>query len=91
MPEDEIPFAVDQALDKAALEQSTMTEEAILLRDSINKKLAKKGYHLRVSFLMFTEDEMRWDYIEPMDEWAMELQEIDSIIQEMIVQARRHH
>lgn len=80
---------MDASLEKAEWEESLMTQDAIILRDTINKELSKRGFHLRLSYLKYSHDEMNWNYVEPMHEWAMELQEVYPLVTEMVKEARR--
>lgn len=79
---------IDAAFEKAGLEEWPMTEEAIKLRESVNRALAKQGYHLSVSFLEFSKDQMRFNFLEPMHKWAMELKDVDQLVIKMVKQAR---
>ena len=78
----------DAALEKMSVEESTMDEKEIFLRDSINKELSRLGYHLRLSYLTFSQTEMLFNYIEPIHNWLNELPAVDHLVVAKIKEAQ---
>jgi len=88
--EDITPDKMDAALEKMENEESIMSRQAIILRDSINKELSRKGYHLRIAYLKFSKEELIFDYVEPIHKWFDELVKVHQIILEISNEARRN-
>ena len=61
-----------------------MTEEELSLRDDINRKLERLGFHLRISTLQTNTDEAVFDYIQPISQSIKELPTVDLTITNMI-------
>jgi hypothetical protein len=57
-------------------------------RDSINKELSRLGYHLRLSYLTFSQTEMLFNYIEPIHNWLNELPDVDHLVVAKIKEAQ---
>jgi len=70
----------ETALDKMSVEELMMNDREIKLRDTINKELSRKKYHLRVSFLTYTKTDIGFNYIEPINNWANELELVNRIV-----------
>lgn len=63
-----------------------MTEEELSLRDDINRKLERLGFHLRISTLHANIDEAVFDYIQPIGESIKELPTVELTITNMIME-----
>jgi hypothetical protein len=87
--EDEIlPDVINVALDEVERKESHMTKQEIILRDTINKELAKRGYHLRLAWLD-TSNGCRYDYIQPMHEWVNELPKVTFMVERLLFETSR--
>jgi hypothetical protein len=82
------PDVINAALDEVERKESHMTKQEIILRDTINKELAKREYHLRLAWLN-TSNGCRYDYVQPMHEWVNELQEVTLLIERILFEASR--
>lgn len=78
----------ESALEKMSVEELMMTDREEKLRDSINKELSRGKYHLRVSFLKYSKSDIRFNYIEPIHNWADELQTVNQIVVMRIKEAQ---
>lgn len=81
---------IEDALEKMENEESIMSRKAILLRDAINKKLSRKGYHLRIAYLKFSKEELVFNFVEPIHNWFNELLEVHYIVIDICNEARRN-
>jgi hypothetical protein len=63
--------------------------EAMVLRDKINKELSRKGYHLRVAYVNFSNEDLVFNFVESMHNWLGELPEVQTIIVDRIKDAQR--
>ena len=85
--EDEIsPDVINTALDEVERKESHMTKQEIILRDTINKELAKRKFHLRLAWLD-TSNGARYDYVQPMHKWIKELPEVSLLIERILFEA----
>lgn len=78
--------AINAALEEVERKESHMTKREITLRDTINKELARRKYHLRLAWLDSTAG-VKYDYVQPMHEWASEFQEVTLWVERILVEA----
>lgn len=76
------------ALEKMSVEELMMNDREIKLRDTINKVLSRRKYHLRVSFLTYTKTDIGFNYIEPIHNWANELESVNQIVVDRLKEAQ---
>jgi hypothetical protein len=79
----------DAALEKMSVEELMMKNKEVSLRDSVNKELNRRGYHLRVSFLNYSQTDMGFNYIEPIHNWANELPAVNQLVIDKIKEAQK--
>jgi hypothetical protein len=65
IPDQVTPDIIEGAIDERERQEAYMTKEEINLRDTINKELAKRKYHLRLAGLNLSNGAM-YDYVQPM-------------------------
>lgn len=77
---------INAAIDEVERKESHMTREEIVLRDTINKELARRKYHVRLAYLN-TSSGARYDYVQPIHDWASELHEVTMLVEKMLIEA----